>query len=605
MSKTGQLSVSGGISENEKRAHDAFSLTLDECGNGITPANVKSSVTLMMNNLEKINPGEVKERSSITLVGRKLSELVNKLMDAADPNVKTTIDLDYSLPVYARERRAIINQLEADCEKKKKLREVLEEPDRQEHEDAAFVMLQKEVKAWRIDEAKRKTLRSKTASKSSAGSPTPEEQDETEPEFQSRRGAEIKGAWLEEFKIEKDEYKLKKAAQKQIDEAVEELKKHQQNEGVIETLINGYISMVSTIANKIQAIAVNFPEVRSTLNGMVTLTTTGRILTGSYDKSCVAGMVQIIKNEFGKASFVSFQNDMVEAIGYRLSEKLTNSSPMKAVTDVSLIYNQWETLGYWQYMTKDIFFTCLLLNSLHNKVNTSGSDIRMDACMETSQFIRKNEEELREAGDEEMLIFKFVTGYIDVHQKSIGGMKSAGGAQGNGDKGGGDGGGKGAPRNDPRAGNRQHLRQLRAEEAAAADRVVEDEWFNGPVPRSANKRCASNPKFAYCATKHLCSECYFKPSGGGSQQQPQRKESTAHRPSCYAGQCNQCNLYGHTLAQCRQSVDSEGKAAATNKTKTVTIPKTTEKTASAHAAQHQFKSLTNQDDSSSDDEEDA
>lgn len=157
MSKTGTLSASGGISENEKRAHEAFSLTLDECGNGITPANVKASVTLMMNNLEKINPGEVKEKSSITLVGRKLSELVTKLMDAADPNVKTTIDLDYSLSTYARERRAVINQLEIDCEKKKKSREVLEEPDRQEHEDEAFVLLQRELKAWRIDEANKRT----------------------------------------------------------------------------------------------------------------------------------------------------------------------------------------------------------------------------------------------------------------------------------------------------------------------------------------------------------------------------------------------------------------------------------------------------------------
>jgi hypothetical protein len=252
-------------------------------------------------------------------------------------------------------------------------------------------------------------------------------------------------------------------------------------------------------------------------------------------------------------------------------------------------------------MTKDIFFTCLLLNSLHHKVNTWGSDIRVDACMETSQFIRKNEEELTQADDSEMLIFKFVTGYIDVHQKSIGGMKSTTGTQGSSDNKG-DGGGKGSFRNDQRPGGKQQLRQLRNEEAAAADRV-EEEWFNGPVPRSANKRCAGNSKFFYCATKKLCSECYLKTSD--SSQRAQKKETT-HRPICYAGQCNVCFLFGHTADQCKQTVDSEGKALTTNKTgKTVNIPKNTEKTANANAALHSFKSLTDHDDSSDEESQNA
>jgi hypothetical protein len=62
-------------------------------------------------------------------------------------------------------------------------------------------------------------------------------------------------------------------------------------------------------------------------------------------------------------------------------------------------------------------------------------------------------------------------------------------------------------------------------------------------------------------------------------------------------------LFGHAIDQCRQTVDSEGKALTTNKAKTVSIPKNTEKTANANAALHSFKSLN--DDASSDDEDQA
>jgi hypothetical protein len=58
-------------------------------------------------------------------------------------------------------------------------------------------------------------------------------------------------------------------------------------------------------------------------------------------------------------------------------------------------------------------------------------------------------------------------------------------------------------------------------------------------------------------------------------------------------------MFGHTADQCKQTVDSDGKALTTNKTnKTVIIPKNAEKTANAHAAQHSFKSLTDHDASS-------
>jgi hypothetical protein len=66
-------------------------------------------------------------------------------------------------------------------------------------------------------------------------------------------------------------------------------------------------------------------------------------------------------DRFHKRSFVTFNNHLLDAMGFHLSEAETKSSPLKAVAEVP---KKMYTCDLWAQMSFDYFFSAVLLRSI-------------------------------------------------------------------------------------------------------------------------------------------------------------------------------------------------------------------------------------------------
>jgi hypothetical protein len=56
-------------------------------------------------------------------------------------------------------------------------------------------------------------------------------------------------------------------------------------------------------------------------------------------------------------------NDLLNVISLSIDENTAKSEPMKATHKVEQTFAVWETMKYWHFMTKDIFWSGILLNT--------------------------------------------------------------------------------------------------------------------------------------------------------------------------------------------------------------------------------------------------
>ena len=115
--------------------------------------------------------------------------------------------------------------------------------------------------------------------------------------------------------------------------------------------MNAMVSKIKSAVNGCQN-----GNIKARLSCMVVLDSTAEMIANPFESNNLAGMVQILKTAYSKASLVTFNKDFSEALRCKISEYETNNNPVKAVESVDKIIGQWEAMDYWKYMTKDIFF---------------------------------------------------------------------------------------------------------------------------------------------------------------------------------------------------------------------------------------------------------
>ncbi len=89
-------------------------------------------------------------------------------------------------------------------------------------------------------------------------------------------------------------------------------------------------------------------------------------------------------DRFHKRSFVTFNNHLLDAMEFHLSEAETKSSPLKAVAEVQKMMYTWKTRDLWAQMSPDYFFSAVLLRSLY-----PFAPIRQSLLLETQKFLRQ------------------------------------------------------------------------------------------------------------------------------------------------------------------------------------------------------------------------
>lgn len=330
---------------------------------------------------------------------------------------------------------------------------------------------------------------------------------------------------------------------------------------------------INLISSFIKAAVRSRPVCSTKLSQSVVLEMTGERISNPYESSNLSGMYQILKINYATASFVNFNYQLAETLSIKISEKEFELNPMKVIAMVEGAMAIWNMMGYWTYMTEDIFFCCVTMAALPQ------GKIRDLCTLEMSRFFSERDEQskkrLRGPGasdegssqlsslvyEEEKSSYVHLKTYLESLSKTAAmktfspggvtgsgsGMKAGGGgavgdkgAVGGGGKAGsstgyGAGGGGGKLTNPSKFGFRQDVEQAHA----ALVELSTDQMFTGEVTSDKNmgtKNAFNGQLYRYTATQNPCVPCNHA------------------EPKCYGLECRKCHLYGHKKAQCRQNV---------------------------------------------------
>ena len=227
-------------------------------------------------------------------------------------------------------------------------------------------------------------------------------------------------------------------------------------------------------------------------------------------------------------------------MNWKMSEEDTQKNPSKGVSEVQQIYANWERKELWKQLTKDQFFTCILMKGLHPNVS-----FRREVLTETTKFIQLQDAEDESTRDpNSMPIFKFVCDYINREQQNRKMMTGDDSSKSNSNA-------KKKTEYQPQWQKKSSVVEsaASAKDSSTLSTSGDGKLFSGEVNRSANIRVKDDTKnkdFTYLAVDKLskiCPRCF--PEDGNPTSPCERK--------CYQNKCVKCGYYGHKMSTCLQS----------------------------------------------------
>ena len=175
----------------------------------------------------------------------------------------------------------------------------------------------------------------------------------------------------------------KNTAQVTLREKEHELQRLYTFEAVLEAFLAAERQIVSLIQ---KAVVSHCISLKAILQGTAHLPFNGKEISNPWDSQNLSGIACLIHERFHKRSFVSFNNHLLDAMGFNLSEADTRQAHMKAVTTVQQMIFHWDSRNLWTQMSPDYFWTAVLLRSLHPSV-----PIRQDLLNEVQKFLRQQQ----------------------------------------------------------------------------------------------------------------------------------------------------------------------------------------------------------------------
>jgi hypothetical protein len=172
----------------------------------------------------------------------------------------------------------------------------------------------------------------------------------------------------------------------------------------LEAVLEAFLTADRLIVSKLQAaITSRYPALCPILKESIRLPLTEEELTNPWDMKNLAGMAAIVYNTYHKPSFITFNNNLIKAIGFQISAEDSKTNPMKAVSGVQDLIFTWETHNLWAQMSPDHFWTAVLLRSLNTP------SLFRDVLHKTQEFIRAHE---IDPPSGRLPIFTFASTYI-------------------------------------------------------------------------------------------------------------------------------------------------------------------------------------------------
>jgi len=345
-----------------------------------------------------------------------------------------------------------------------------------------------------------------------------------------------------------------------------ELRHLHANESVLAAFQNAETQIFSIIQ---KAVTTHCISLKSILQGTARVPTTGEEIPNPWDKQSLCGIICIMHERFHKRSFVTFNNNLLDAMGFHLSEADTKSNPMKAVTAVQQMMYNWESRDLWSQMSPDSFFSAVLLRSLH-----PSAPLRHDLLQETQRFLRQQSLSPATSSTDKNPLFTFAATYLQTIQDSRKFVSNSnlnkppmnpspqtpGAASGRYKPGGLElaAAASTAPAAAPSppaptAPSTTNPNPYQHEGKTIYVRAIRA--LPGPVLRTANiyfqHTATGNPKryLAVSTANDICSNCF--PVNASATTVP-------CKPPCTSRHCTRCNYYGHNGPWCLQTHTTSG-----------------------------------------------
>ena len=523
-----------GVGEGMEESNSHFAmveLTIRGLGELSSPELAKAQVAQLAH---AIQTADIKEEGHLAeeVFGRKLYKNVTELfLNNLGKGVKAVVDVNYPLDDLINRMAATAAKLKLDSNGDDTAL-APQKPDDKYSEikkklDVAELQLQREAR--RVTRSAAKSGKGKSSVSAGESQVEASALSESESDFEREKTAlenKIDRQYIHDYELWKNSTAKRDRAKKEVDKTI-----------VLLTLVEGMRAAMQSIVGKIRA-AVSHKEhvnVKQKLTSLVRLKSTGEEISNPLDNGNLAGIYAILKMDYAEATLVRFNSDFQLTMKASISMDDMSRNPWKAVQKTDDLLATWVSMGYWAFMTPDMFFTNVLLNAL------PPSQFQQECVKEVNRFLERKENDAEEGRDETSSVvttsptkglptYNFLRKYIKSCEESARHRKQFTSAF-------------------SRRPNSYGGKFGNVETAALSGAEYATE-----IGRDKQVKCKdvnTGQEHPYTATKEQCPVCYGKSANPAER----------HVPRCFVGICNICSLYGHKSYNCSQAPNTYVKRA--------------------------------------------
>ena len=355
-----------------------------------------------------------------------------------------------------------------------------------------------------------------------------------------------------EFVAKTDAYELYVQKNQELTFQEEDLAEKKARLQKVVSMIEGLKGALVLMTTKLKE-CVNFHGiVKGKLGMMAVLDATGESIDNPWETNNIAGLYQHLTSHYKKASLVKFNDDFGALMKVNFPKEEVLRYPLNVVSEMDKFVFEWNNMGYWEFMSKDVFFTNLLLCKIPTSLlkekctsHVNGEIKRLERERETAHF-SDGKSVGSSAGEEYMHLYLSLSAYIKEQQDSTQ-HRSFENTSSNLSHGGAKGGAKGVFGAKGGFGAKAGFGG-NVETAAAAVALDERNLARGPYTGEITRdrglvvrSVKTGSLHPYTATSQKCPDCY-PPVGPAVQR---------HEPRCFEGACDKCKLHGHKSVDCQ------------------------------------------------------
>ena len=156
-----------------------------------------------------------------------------------------------------------------------------------------------------------------------------------------------------------------------------------------ERTCNLFLECSLQLVNKIRDAVTKHSCIQSVLKGRVIVRSTNEQLCNPLESNNLTGVMEILYDRYQRKTFVSFTINLMDILGWSLSDEGSLQNPAKGVTEVQQMLSRWRNREMEKELTTDNLFTALLIKGLSPKATL----LRTTLLTETQKFLMNSTEE--------------------------------------------------------------------------------------------------------------------------------------------------------------------------------------------------------------------